>query len=191
MNDEELAEELERRNAVVVHFSHHANMREGGTFPEDLQAVICDGEEWPLSCSVLFPGHCMEPCGSVGVIFKPKVTNVISVSNTDSGSYVGMDGVDYSLGRPLDEQSFKETFEVKGAYNEWRVRGDAEVMGIFVLDPDNICVKKPIEIWDPMRDAYTQEIAMASIGLADVFAAFPEEQVFSLGPAGLVKVEAP
>lgn len=187
MNDQQLASELEQRNAVVVHFSHHANMREGGTFPEDLQTAIRDRAQWPLSCSVLFPGHSMTPVGSVGVIFKPKVADVVSVSNSDSGSYCGADGVEQSNGRPLDLDSLRQTFNVAGAYNEWRVRS-ADVVGIFVFNPACIFAKKAFVYRDPISGEETKEIAMQQILLDDVFSAFPGQRVFTLDAGNLVEL---
>lgn len=63
MTDEELTKRLADRGAVVVHFSHISNMRDGGVFPLDLHDAIANKDAWPLSCSALWPGHGMEPCG--------------------------------------------------------------------------------------------------------------------------------
>lgn len=188
MNDEEFAEEMNRRKAVVVHFSHLANMREGGTFPEDLQAAIDNREIWPLSCSVLFPGHAMTPVGSVGVIFDPRIANVVSVSNKDSGSFLGNDGVDQSSGDPLDSKSFQETFAVAGPYNEWRVKG-ANVRGIFVVDSRRIFAKMAFTFRDPMTGVDVADITWQQITLPDVFAAFPGLSVFTLDNNGLIELK--
>jgi hypothetical protein len=98
MNDDELARKLKERDAVVVHFSHHANMRGRGVFPVDMHEAIRNKDHWALSCSVLWPGYGMDPCGSVGVLFKPLVASVLSVSNKDSGSWTTHDGIDQSAG---------------------------------------------------------------------------------------------
>lgn len=141
MTDSDLKAALENREAVVVHFSHHALMLSGSVFPEDLQNAIQNKDKWALSCSVLWPGHKMKLCGDVGVIFQPTVASVLSVSNADSGSYAGSDGTDYSAGYPLDMDTFESTFEVNGDYNEWRVKG-ADVAGIFIHNPNCVLVKK-------------------------------------------------
>jgi hypothetical protein len=65
MTDVELLDALLAREAMVVHFSHHANMRKYGVFPEDLRAAIANKDSWNLSCVVLWPGHRMALPGSI------------------------------------------------------------------------------------------------------------------------------
>lgn len=142
--DVELSDFMTQKHAIVVHFSHHANMRDDGIFPDDLINAITNRHIWPLSCSVVWPGHSMDVVGSVGVIFEPTLDSVLSVSNTDAGSSILPDGTDQSGGVPLTADSLAATFEVDGAYNEWRLRG-AEVAGIFVLNSNSIMVKRPME----------------------------------------------
>lgn len=190
MNDEELSKSLVERKAVVVHFSHHANMRDGGIFPNDLQDAIAKKDKWPLSCSVLWPAHSMEPCGSVGVMFKPTATSVISVSNKDSGSRTDDDGQDHSDGKPLTHESFAETFQVVGTYNEWRVRG-AEVAGIFVLDTCNIEVKKWCDVSGLPGGQVLRVIGSVPIHISEVFSAFPNLPVFTLRPQGIFELARP
>lgn len=187
MNDDELRKKLEERRAAVVHFSHHAKMREGGVFPTDLQAAIANKDDWPLSCSVLWPGHGMEPCGSVGVMFRPSVVSVQSVSNTDSGSWATPDGKDQSGGEPLTAESFERTFRVVGTYNEWRIRG-AEVAGIFVHDLRSILVKKRISVAGLPDGEILVEIGATSIPLLEVFDAFPALPIFTMAADGPVNV---
>lgn len=190
MTDDSLLAELDAYKAAVVHFSHHANMRKDGVFPDDLQAAILNKDRWPLSCSVLWPDHAMQPCGSVGVIFKPAVASVLSVSNTDAGSREGDDGIDRSAGEPLTLDAFKKTFQVSGAYNEWRVRG-AEVVGIFVHDIDRIEAKKLLEIPGLPGGELLLEIGCARIDLAEVFDAFTTLPVFTMTSSGLARVSRP
>lgn len=186
MTDEQLAEELKRRNAAVVHFSHHAKTRADGVFPDDLLNAIANRDSWPLSCSVLYPGHKMVPVGSVGVLFDPKVANIISVDNQDSGSSFGHDEIERSQGQPLDEASLHRSFALAEGckYNEWRVQG-AAVKGIFVLDPDNISVKQLQALDVPNTDLVVEDIGAISIHLADVFSAFDGQKVFTLDDNGL------
>lgn len=188
MTDEELTKSLADRGAVVVHFSHHANMRYGGIFPLDLQKAIANKDKWPLSCSVLWPGHAMDPCGSVGVMFKPSIASVISLSNQDSGSWTDDDGKDHSDGKPLTAESFKETFELVSAYNEWRVQG-AKVVGIFVHDPRNIVVKESIEIPGLPDGEILHTIGGVLIPISEVFAAFPHLSVFTMTSQGIVELK--
>lgn len=190
MADADLTFALERQKAVVVHFSHHANMRENGVFPDDLQNAIKNKDVWSLSCSVLWPGHKMQPCGSVGVMFRPTMDSVLSVYNSDSGSFLGPDGTDISGGLPLNADTFESTFQVVGEYNEWRVKG-AEVIGIFVHDINQIEAKGWDEIPGLPDGELLCEIAVKCIDLANVFDAFPPLPVFTMSSTGLVLVPRP
>jgi hypothetical protein len=146
MTFDEMRDELNQRQALIVHFSNHADMgREGAYFPNDLRSAIknCqNGPHWPLSCSVLWPGHKMSPVGSVGLILElQSIDDIISVKKSDSGSISFQDGSEGSLGDPLTKASLTSSFEVKpGDYNEWRVKG-AKPIGIFILDVANIEVR--------------------------------------------------
>jgi hypothetical protein len=190
MNDDELRRRLEERGAVVVHFSHHANMRVGGVFPVDMHEAIVNKDDWALSCSVLWPGHGMEPCGSVGVMFKPSAASVLSVWNEDSGSRTNPDGTDQSRGVPLTAESFEMTFQVVGAYNEWRVRG-AEVAGIFVHNALPIMVKKLGQVLGLPNGEILHEICGTPIPLSEVFAAFPTLPIFTMTQEGLKELARP
>lgn len=190
MTDAELNAELSARRAAVVHFSHHAKMREGGVFPDDLQAAILNKDDWPLSCSVLWPGHRMRPCGSVGVVFRPLVASVLSVSNSDSGSYAAKDGGDNSLGQPLSLDTLRESFNVVGAYNEWRLQG-AEVVGIFVHNIYWLEAKKLQDVPGLPDGEVLRDIGPIRIELDEVFDAFPAWPVFTMSNTGLVLVSRP
>ncbi|WP_133061206.1 hypothetical protein [Paraburkholderia hospita] len=181
MTDDELFAGLAERKALIVHFSHHANMREGGVFPEDLQDAIKNRNQWKLSCCVVWPGHRMNLPGSVGVIFRPRsTTNIVSVSNVDSGSHEGVDGEDQSSGDPLSTASFAKSFDVE-VYNEWRVL-DTDVEGIFVSNPNNIYVKKK-QCFQVLDKSYW-DIAMQPIQLSEVMDAFPNHPIITMGPHG-------
>lgn len=190
LDDQALTERLAARGAVVVHFSHHANMREGGVFPKDMHDAIAHKDEWPLSCSVLWPSHGMDPCGSVGVMFEPDVGSVLSVSNTDAGSWITPDGTDQSGGEPLTAESFEKTFQKVGAYNEWRVRG-AKVAGIFVHDIRSIGVKKQLDIPGLPSGELLREIALTFIELSEVFDAFPDLPIFTMTRSGMEELVRP
>jgi hypothetical protein len=138
MKDAELTRELDLRKALVVHFSCHARMDHPEfLFPDDMLNAIEHRNNFSLACSVVWPGHPMKLLGSVGIIFKPSVSSVLSVSQTDSGSTE-----EGSLGKPLTQVTLVETFNVKpGDHNEWRVKG-AELKGIFIADPKNIEVRR-------------------------------------------------
>lgn len=190
MTDDVLTATLEKHKAVVVHFSHHAKMRAGGVFPDDLQQALNNKDKWPLSCSVLWPGHTMQPCGSVGVMFRPTAASVLSVSNTDSGSFAAPDGTDHSGGKPLNMDTLEETFQVAGHYNEWRVLG-AEVIGIFVHNIYYVEAKKELQIPGLPGGEILNEIGVTGIKLAEVFDAFEPLQVFTMTPSGLAQVVGP
>lgn len=181
-----LSHALKERNAIVVHFSHHANMREGGVFPIDLHNAIENRAVWSLSTCVLWPGHNMDLPGSVGIIFRPLEANVNSVSPSDSGSFNGADGSDQSAGVPLSPESFLETFHPPdGGYNEWRVQG-ADVMGIFISDIERICVKKELKV--PFGDRQMTTIGLAVATIDEVRISFPGLEVFTLDAGGLVPI---
>jgi hypothetical protein len=168
-----LLEGLTGHGALIVHFSHLANMREGGVFPADLQAAIANKDCWALSCCIVWPGHTMDLPGEVGLIFRPTATGqILSVANTDSGSSQFGCGEEVSGGVPLTAETFEETFQVApNDYNEWRVRG-AQVGGVFVVSPDVIWAK----IWQPvMLDGVNigQDIAPAPFTIDQVRAVFP------------------
>jgi hypothetical protein len=190
MTDDELSVALSTRQAAVVHFSHFANMRAGGVFPNDLQSAISNKDKWPLSCSVLWPGHTMQPCGCVGVIFKPCVASVLSVSPTDSGSYSASDGIDYSGGQLLCGDTFASTFQVVDAYNEWRVIG-ADVIGIFVSNVYFVQAKKAMKIGGLPDGELLEEIGPTRIELSEVFDAFIDLRVFTMTSSGLTRVHRP
>ena len=127
--------------------------------------------------------------GSVGVIFKPTCAHVISAAGCDSGSTMLPDGSDGSAGLPLTPESLAATFEVAhGGYNEWRVRG-ADVVGIFVADPMNIQVKKPMQF--SAGGEVIETVGATPISIDEVFAEFPTHPVFTLGVAGLVEIGRP
>jgi hypothetical protein len=187
--DKHLSDYLAAKGAAVVHLSHHAVMdRTRPIFPEDIHRAIAKRAEFNLSCVVVWPAHGMNLPGSVGVIFKPLCSNVVSVSNTDAGSTTLPDGSDGSAGFPLSAETLALTFEVWDAYNEWRVRG-AEVVGIFVADPSNIEVKKRVVLKVDGHEII--EVVATCISLDEVFTAFPHHSIFSMGPAGMVELSRP
>lgn len=183
MTYDELMARLDARQALIVHFSHHAAMRGELVFPTDLQQVLAETERWPLSCSVLTPGHRMDVVGSVGVVLEPKrVQDVLRVHHGDAGAY-DEDGENQSFGEPLSATSFDGSIDdvVPGTYNEWRVRG-AKPIGLFVLDPANIEVRGKVTF----EGLYGPEETIASgrISLAEVRGAFPGHPIWTMTPEG-------
>lgn len=191
MTGAELLCELNNRRALIVHLSHHAQMRDGGVFPDDLKNAIANCNQWPLSCVVVWPKHNMDMIGSIGVIFEPhSISNILSVSNSDSGSYFSTDEGDLSGGSLLSRDTFDLTFQVAcGSYNEWRVQG-AEVKGIFITDQKNLSAKK----W---QDNYCDgeivdtSICCVEISLKEVFDTFPSLPVFRMGDNGPEEIPRP
>lgn len=183
MTHEDLLAKLAERQALIVHFSAHAMMREGLDFPTDLRQVLAEQEPWPLSCSVLTPGHQMDVTGSVGVVLEPRSTaDVLRVHHCDAGAYDEA-GTNQSLGLALSEASFDASIDgvVPGTYNEWRVRG-AKPVGIFVLDPANILVRQKFTLPGPYGPEET--IAAEPISLDAVRAAFPGQPVWTMAAGG-------
>jgi hypothetical protein len=189
MTNDELAAALGRRDALVVHFSHHSDMGNGVVFPNDLQFAITNIATKARSCCVVWPGHRMDLPGSVGVVFRPTVANVLSVFNSDSGSSDGRDGSDNSAGVPLTQESFLASFEVRGLYNEWRVKG-AAVCGIFVANVRDILVKKHLSV-PGGPDGPVRTIGADPTSLGDVFRAFPGVPVFTIENGKVLQVPAP
>jgi hypothetical protein len=187
MTDKDLCDFLSAKGAAVVHLSHHAVMNPTRPiWPEDMRRAVAQKDKFNLSCVVVWPGHSMSLPGSVGVIFKPTCATVISAACSDSGSTMLPDGSDGSAGLPLSLETLASTFDVKiGGYNEWRVNG-AEVVGIFVADPSNIEVKKEVVI--DLDGCEFKAIGATSIALSEVFAAFPHDTVFTMGPSGLTEI---
>ncbi len=183
MTHQELLAKLSARQALIVHFSAHAVMRAGLDFPTDLQQVLAEKEPWPLSCSLLTPGHHMDVTGSVGVILKPRtVEDVLSVHHDDAGAY-NVAGTNQSRGAALLDATFDASIydTVRGAYNEWRVRGAVPV-GIFVLDPANILVRQKFTVPGPLGEE--EIIAPGPISLDAVRAAFPSKPIWTMTLAG-------
>ncbi len=176
VSDADLERELRGRSALVVHFSHHSNMPRTGRkveadeFPGDMLNAIAISKDQALSCTVVWPGHGMEPVGSVGIVFAPKVANVLSAHPSDAGTFKGRDGEDVSLASPLRRDSLLSTFEPEGRYNEWRVKG-AEVIGIYIDQMRDILVKRPLE-------NLNGEIAAETVTLDQVLDWLPGMRVF-------------
>lgn len=187
MTHQELLARLGARQALIVHFSAHAVMRDGVDYPTDLEQVLAEKEPWPLSCSVLTPGHHMTVTGSVGVILEPRTAeDVLSVYHDDAGAY-DVAGSNQSAGAALSDATFDTSIDdtVLGAYNEWRVRG-ARPVGIFVLDPSNILVRQKGTVPGPFGD---EEIILACpISLNAVRAAFHGQPIWTMTPDGPLQI---
>lgn len=189
IDDEYLFREMATRRAAVVHFSHHAIMAFDGPFPEDLEHAIAVKDSEARSCCVVWPGHAMDLPGSVGVVFDVTVENVISVFPNDSGSFDLGDGMDASNGVPLTKESFDQTFQPTGPYNEWRVRG-AQVKGIFVSDPNHICAKRRFvdASWCRPSYAHVDTVRCEEVSVDFVRQSFPKLRLLKMTSDGLVDV---
>lgn len=183
MGHEELLAKLEARQALIVHFSHCASMRDGLDYPMDLLQVLDDHKEWALSCSVLTPGHSMSVVGSVGVVLEPRsAEDVLGVSPCDAGSY--MDGLrSQSSGEVLSSASIDRSIDlvVPGSYNEWVVRGAAP-KGLFVDDPKDIWVRKRQTNWGP--EGPVTDTGPCPTSLDEVRATFPGWPIWTMTSAG-------
>jgi hypothetical protein len=184
MDIQSLLDGLTDRKALIVHFSHLANMRAGGVFPADLQAAIANKDCWALSCCVIWPGHKMDLPGEVGLILPPTANDqILSVAKTDAGSFQHACGADLSAGVPLTSETLEDTFDVAPKdYNEWRVRG-AEIGGIFVLSPDGVAAK----IRQPLMLDGVQigdDIAPTRFTIEDVRTAFPGLRLITMTEHG-------
>jgi hypothetical protein len=183
MTDDQLVAAIQDQGAAVVHFSHHADSRPGVVFPGDMRNALHHTGDWSLSCHVLWPGHAMDLVGSIGIILDvTAAAQVLSVSSCDSGSMSGNDGSELSLGGPLTQESFVETFELTGAYNEWRVKG-ASPKGILVSNPEAIIVKMNREF--KYGDTVEERPAPCQISLDDVARLFPECDLYTMSATSL------
>lgn len=194
MTYEDLIRRLRDRSALIVHFSHHANMRAGGVFPADLHAAALNSRLWPLSCCLVWPAHSMSLPGSVGLVLRPRsLASIVGVSSSDAGYATDRDGSELGAGQPLDDDTFKRSFQVPdGGYNEWRVR-ESEVVGIYVEgEGGKIYVKKQKLLNDPDTGLpLSQEVCFQSIPLTEVHDAFPDLPVYSRCGGEIIATKIP
>jgi len=192
MDYDELIRRLRARNALIVHFSHHAKMREGGVFPADLHAAIANSRAWPLSCCVVWPGHRMALPGSVGVVLRPRsLASVAGVGKSDIGSTTMADGSQGSLGERLSEESFAKTFDVaEGDYNEWRMI-ESDVVAVYV-EGRPLRAKRHVRLLDPDSGApLGLDVSAETVDLAEVVKAFPELPVLTMTHDGIMALSHP
>lgn len=191
MTYEDLIRNLRAKKALIVHFSHHAKMRQDGVFPADLHAAIANSRAWPLSCSVVWPGHGMPVVGSVGVVLHPRsLASVVGASNQDAGSMTLPDGTENGRGTALDANVLADTLNPpSGQYNEWRMR-ECDVIGIYVENLGEILAKKTVVIEAPDIDP-TSEISAEPRTLTEVTTAFPELPIYTFQAGEIVAVRVP
>jgi hypothetical protein len=129
----------------------------------------------------------MDLAGSVGIILDITSTSqVVSVNSRDSGSRQVQDGTDVSGGVSLSMESFAATFQLTGAYNEWRVKGSG-VTGIFVAQTSSIYAKKKRIIGSGEHQQET--IAATDIAIGDVNGEFPDYNIYTMDSSGLTLVQ--
>lgn len=185
MEDLDFQKLLLERNIVIVHFSHFAVMGHSVEFPDDLLYAISHHKDETRSCCAIWPGHNMDLPGSVGVIFKPTIDQVVSVLADDSGSS-DFGGTESSAGEFPTSETLLASLQVPaGRYNEWRIRS-AEPIGIFVEDIHNICAKKKVQLH--FNGESIDEIVCTNITLQSVLEAFPGRPVYTLHSSGLCTV---
>jgi hypothetical protein len=182
MDDSSFESLLVARRIAVVHFSCYGVMGHKVSFPDDLLHALSTYEQETRSCCALYPAHEMELPGSVGVIFSPRYSQVLSVCSADSGSsdFAGEEG---SLGSAPKEGAILESLSVpSGMYNEWRILG-ADPIGIFVSNPESILVKQ--ELAFTVGSERFTEIGCAKISIQKVKKAFSTLPVYTMGADGL------
>ena len=182
MTYEDLLRQLRERQALIVHFSHHANMRDGGVFPADLHAAALNNRTWALSSCLVWPSHHMSLPGSVGLILHPRsLASIIGIRSVDAGYSTDKYGHEQGAGDNLSQDSLIHSFDVsRGDYNEWRVR-DFDVVGIYwEAENGHIYAKKHADLKHPdTGETIAQEIVMQKISVSDVHNSFPELPVFT------------
>lgn len=188
MNELHFKQLLAQKIIAVVHFSHYAVMNHRVSFPHDLIYAIKNYQTETRSCCAVFPDHGMQLPGSVGLILNPKLSQLLSVCGSDSGSS-DIGGDEGSLGEePTEDSILRSLCITDGGYNEWRVRG-ASPSGIFVADPKNIQAKQKVK-YTVEEEQYT-DIVSKRICLSQVFEAFPSLHVFTMGFRGLEELPRP
>lgn len=190
MTYDDLLQYLRERKALIVHFSHHSNMRPGGQFPDDLVAAAANSHVWPLSCCVVWPGHPMRLPGSVGIVLRPRSsTSVVKVGAGDIGANT-IAGVQVNLGKPLTEATFEETFAVApGSYNEWRMQ-DCDAVGVYI-EGNPLAAKRPQVFRDEEGNALASGIGVQPIDASEVFDAFPDMPVYTMCGGEIMAVRIP
>ena len=189
MTEDEFTRLVDEESIAVVHFSHFADMGRDLIFPDDLQRAIANINSWTLSCCALTPGRRMQPPGNVGILLRPKLSHVLSVSTGDAGASTLPDGSELSGGTPPSKEAVLTSLDPElESYNEWRVRG-AEVAGIFVSRVDHVAVKKRQSFDGPCGPAQT--ISAEDVPLGCVFDAFPGFSVYEMRACGLTQLTRP
>jgi len=190
MTYHQLVEQLRAKLALIVHFSHHSNMREGGVFPQDLLDAIANSREWPLSCCLVWPTHMMSLPGSVGVILRPRsFESIVAVRSTDAGSLTWQDKSEGSLGSPLTIDTFNESFQVApDDYNEWRVK-DSEAIGIYFENPPQV-KKRRHPVSEEGLD-FGDLIAAEPISIDEIHTAFPSLPILTRHAGRLIATNVP
>jgi hypothetical protein len=194
MVHDDLIRQLRDRQALIVHFSHHANMRDGGVFPADLQAAALNSHLWPLSCCLVWPTHQMSLPGSIGLVLRPcNATSIIGVSGSDGGYSTIAAGQELGGGDPLCQEAFDRSFSVPpGQYNEWRVR-DCEVVGIYwETENGELHAKKRVVMRDPDTGApLSEEIAIAPVSVSYVHECFPDLPAYTRSEGRIIASNVP
>lgn len=189
MTEVEFARLVDEEAIAVVHFSHVADMGRDLIFPDDMRRAISNTNVWTLSCCALTPGRRMQLPGEVGILLRPKLSHLLSVSNGDAGASTLPDGSELSGGQPPTREAVLRSLDPGlRPYNEWRVRG-AEVVGIFVSRVDHVAVKKRLNFDGPFGPVQT--ISSESVPLGVVFDAFPAFPVYEMGASGLAQLVHP
>lgn len=186
MTEDDFALLLETEAIAVVHFSHVADMGRGLIFPNDMLGAIANKDAWALSCCALTPRRSMRLPGDVGILLRPKLAHVLSVSSGDAGSSTMPDGSELSGGdAPSREAVLASLDPGLNPYNEWRVRG-AEVIGIFARHSRLVAVKTRHEFNGPF--GRESAIGAEPVPLATVCNALPGLNVYAMGHHGLIEL---
>ena len=187
MDEEQFQDFIAKRRVVVVHFSHLAVMKHEVPFPEDLHHALNNWRTERRSCCALWPGHGMNLPGTVGVIFRPELSNVLSVLASDSGAS-DESGEESSLGQLPSETTLTESLEVPpGSYNEWRLTS-AKPLGIFVTNIDHILVKQLLKVDVPEEAAKLMDenqLGWESLEFSMVEKAFTDQDIYTMGDEGI------
>ena len=184
MTEAEFKSILHQEEISVVHFSHCAVMKHRVPFPIDLEHALENPKE-TRSCCAIFPNYKMTLPGSVGIIYEPSLSDVLSVFNSDSGSS-DHDGIEGSFGEKPTKATVKNSLKIRNQkYNEWRVIASNPV-GVFIHDTQRIMAKQNI-VYNVGGSEYS-EIVESKIEINTVFRAFPKLPVYTMGAKGLEQV---
>ena len=184
---------LNDKNALVVHFSGCPKGAGPGKklFPEDLKDVLSGAIPGALSCSVVIPGdyYSSDPAkgnamGTVGVILDVDGSNLSAVDHRDAGSRVDGNNVRHTDPKDITPKDLENSLSKRATYNEWVVI-PYDIKGIFIFNPNDILVRKMVEITDCDEPIEGDSV----IFLKDLCSHFPASEIYTFIDSQIAKLD--